>query len=194
MSVANINTLIQNLRSQTAVNSVSPDSLGSILQAITDEIERTAGLVHNAQSGMFWFGKIKGATIEGATETELVAEDVDYRTVDSCIEISYEEGPIIRATRECIVHVTGQIGLQPIGSYASDRVLRWFKLDSDGERYADSIMTTHFTGTTQIFNVPIDYSCILFEGQTLHLVAYCSSAHQTQVSENSRLNIQAYLI
>ncbi len=194
MSVANINTLIQNLRSQTAVNSVSPDSLGVILKAITDEIERTAGLVHNAQSGMFYFGSIKGVTVEGATETELVAADCQYRTIDSCIVVSESEGPIIRATRDCIVHVTGQIGLQPVGSYTSDRVLRWYKLDDDGERYADSIMTTHYTGTTQIFNIPIDYSCMMFAGQSLHLTAYCSSAHQTQVSENSRLNVQAYLI
>ena len=68
-------------------------------------------------------------------------------------------------------------------------LLRWFRLDEDGERYAGAVITTHFTGTTQIFSVPVSYSVHMDAGDTLNLVHY-SSTGSTNISANSSLFIK----
>ena len=67
--------------------------------------------------------------------------------------------------------------------------LRWFRLDEDGERYAGAVITTHFTGTTQIFSVPVSSSVELEAGATLNPVHY-SSTGSTNISANSSLFIK----
>ena len=68
-------------------------------------------------------------------------------------------------------------------------LLRWFRLDEKGERYAGAVITTHFTGTTQIFSVPVSYSVHMDAGDTLNLVHY-SSTGSTNISANSSLFIK----
>lgn len=196
MSQQTLTALITNLRSQTEANSITPEILGNVLQQMVDEIGNVEAAQTAARDGEFCFASFQGVRVPGATETELVIspEGVDYDTLRALLQISTEVGnPIIKAKRDCVVQITGQVNLQPAGSYTSDRVLRWFKFDSDGERYADCVMATHFTGTTQIFNVPINYSCYMRAGESLHLTAYASGSNESIVSENSRINIHAYL-
>lgn len=182
--------LIDALRSKTEPASITPSTLADVLQQIHDEMPTpTAGSVQE-----FFFGNIQGMTVPGATETELhVGDNVDYNNCGTLLHVNYEDGrPIITGVTDCIVIITGQVNMQPSTSYTSDRVLRWFKFDDEGERYADSVMTTHYTGVTQIFNIPIDYSCRLLPGQTLHLTAFASGSADTVISANSRINIHAY--
>lgn len=68
-------------------------------------------------------------------------------------------------------------------------LLRWFRLEGDGERYAGAVTTTHFTGTTQIFSVPVSFSVKMDAGDTLNLVHY-SSTGSTNISTNSSLFIK----
>ena len=196
MSQQSLTALITNLRTQTEANSITPEILGNVLQQIVTEIGNVEAAQVAARDGEFFFGSIAGVRVLGATETDLHIDSskVDYNTLRALISVGQSDGaPIITALRDCIVQITGQVNLQPAGSYTSDRVLRWFKYDSAGERYADSVMTTHFTGTTQIFNVPINYSCLMAAGEALHLTAFASGSNESIISENSRINIHAYL-
>ena len=196
MSQQSLTALITNLRTQTEANSITPEILGNVLQQMVTEIGNVEAAQVAARDGEFFFGGIAGVRVAGATETELHIDSskVDYNTLRALISVGQSDGvPIITALRDCIVQITGQVNLQPAGSYTSDRVLRWFKYDSEGERYADCVMTTHFTGTTQIFNVPINYSCLMTAGESLHLTAFASGSNESIISENSRINIHAYL-
>ena len=196
MSQQSLTALITNLRSQTEANSITPEILGNVLQQMVNEIGNVEAAQTAARDGEFLFASLQGVRVPGATETELLINSakVDYNTLRALLTIGTSDGvPIITATRDCIVQITGQVNLQPAGSYTSDRVLRWFKYDGEGERYADCVLATHFTGTTQIFNVPINYSCYMSAGESLHLTAYASGSNESIVSENSRINIHAYL-
>jgi hypothetical protein len=48
----------------------------------------------------------------------------------------------------------------------------------------------HFTGTTQIFSVPINYMCFLDPGETVHLTHFSSNG-TSNISANSTLYIKA---
>lgn len=187
MSYSTVKSKIDALRAKTTANSITPESLGSILQDILDE--QSTG---SQRKEDFLFANIQGLTVEGSVETELhVGSDIDYQTNNHLLRLGNagQNEPIFVASQSCIVQITGQISLQPISSYTSDRVLRWFVIDGDGERVNTSIMTTHFTGNTQIFNVPINYSTYLNAGETLHLTAYASGSNGTLISSNSRINV-----
>lgn len=191
-----ITNLISSLRSQTQPNSITPEVLGNVLQQMANEIDRIQGIQSAASVGEYLFASIHGTTVTGAHETELYIESskIDFDSCNALIWFNDEPDDcgIITAEEDCYVHITGQINMQPSGSYTSDRVLRWFKYDEDGERYCDSVMTTHYTGTTQIFNIPIDYSCYLLQGQSLHLTCFASGSNDTLISSNSRINVQAF--
>lgn len=196
MALTQLNQLVTALRTQTEENSISPEMLGNVLQRMVDEINVAQSLIAAAQTGEFFFGGVCGVTVPGATETMLHMdnEQVDYNSTVSLISVGQTDGDaVVTAIRDCIVVITGQINMQPSGSYTSDRILHWFKYDDEGERYADSIMTTHYTGNTQIFNIPVNYSCYMMAGQTLYLSAFASGSNETLISEKSRLNIHAYL-
>lgn len=196
MSQQSLTALVTNLRSQTETNSITPEILGNVLQHIVDEVGEIEAAQTAAQNGEFLFASLKGVRVPGATETEIVVNgsEVDYNTLSALLSFSSTDGtPILTAKRDCIVQITGQVNLQPGSSYTSDRVLRWFKVDGEGERYADSVMTTHFTGSTQIFNVPVNYSCFMEAGEVLHLTCFASGSNESIVSENSRINVHAYL-
>lgn len=188
MSKETTRALIENLRAKTASASITPTNLGDVLLAMMDEISTSGG----SSSSLYCFGHLAGVTVPGAKETELMMGDVDASDVYGILDINFSTAnkAIITAKEDCLVQITGQINLQPTTSVTTDRVLRWFKLDYDGERYADSIMTTHFTGATQIFNIPIDYSCYMTAGETLHLTAFASGSNDSIISANSRINIQ----
>lgn len=187
MSKESTRALIENLRAKTASASITPTNLGDVLLAMIDEISTSGG-----NSSLYCFGHLASATVPGARETELRMGDVDINEVNAYLDINFDVAgkAIITAKEDCLVQITGQVNLQPTTSVTTDRVLRWFKLDYDGERYADSIMTTHFTGATQIFNIPIDYSCYMTAGETLHLTAFASGSNDSIISANSRINIQ----
>ena len=184
--------LIANLRAQSEVGSITPASLADVLSQMMAEIRQAAT---STLEGEFAFANLTGMTAEGAVETEIPV-DSDSIAVNSLLEYATlganAQSPLLTAKRDCLVQITGHITLQPIDSYAADRVIRFFKLDDEGERYADCIMTTHFTGATQIFNVPLNYSTILSPDQTIHLISYCSSNHGTRISANSHINIHVY--
>lgn len=187
MSKETTRALIENLRAKTASASITPTNLGDVLLAMIDEIATSGGI-----SSLYCFGHLASATVPGARETELRMGDVDINEVNAYLDINFDVAgkAIITAKEDCLVQITGQVNLQPTTSVTTDRVLRWFKLDYDGERYADSIMTTHFTGATQIFNIPIDYSTYMAGGETLHLTAFASGSNDSIISANSRINIQ----
>lgn len=190
-----LSNLITDLCSRTEANSITPAALGNVLQQMVSAIDSIGSQQTLVQEGEFYFGSLKGVRVPGATETELIMneEGVHYNSTRELIQVGIADGsPFITALVDCMVCITGQVNLQPVSSYSADRVLRWFKIDEEGERYADSIMTTHFTGVTQIFNIPVNYSCMMFAGQTLYLTAYASGSNESIVSENSRINIHAY--
>ena len=187
MSYATVKSKIDALRAKTAANSITPESLGAILQDILDVQSSTS-----QKKEEFVFANIQGLTVDGSVETELyVSSDKEYHNNTELLLFGNKDNgePIFKTLKDCRVEITGQINMQPVNSTTSDRVLRWFVIDGDGERIHSCIITTHFTGNTQIFNVPINYSTFLRAGETLHLTAYASGSGGTLISNNSRINV-----
>ena len=187
MSYATVKSKIDALRAKTAANSITPESLGAILQDILDVQSSTS-----QKKEEFVFANIQGLTVDGSVETELyVSSDKEYHNNTELLLFGNKDNgePIFKTLKDCRVEITGQINMQPVNSATTDRVLHWYTLDEDGERVSDNVITTHFTGTTQIFNIPINHMVRLNQGEFLYLVAYTSGSSQTLISDNSHINV-----
>lgn len=187
MDISTLSQKITVFRGKNEANSISPDYLGGILQDIIDVLA-----LSSAAGTEYIAGNIQGCTTDGGAEQPLyMGDNITFRNNSQLLTIeSPNDGDaMFYAKKDCLVHITGQINLQPVNSATTDRVLHWYKLDEDGERVADNVITTHFTGTTQIFNIPINHMVYLNQGEFLYLVAYTSGSSQTLISDNSHINV-----
>ncbi len=187
MDISTLSQKITVFRGKNEANSISPDYLGGILQDIIDVLA-----LSSAAGTEYIAGNIHGCTTEGGAEYPLfMGDNIIYRNNTQLLSIeSSEDGnAMFYAKKACLVHITGQINMQPVNSATTDRVLHWYTLDEDGERVSDNVITTHFTGTTQIFNIPINHMVYLNQGEFLYLVAYTSGSSQTLISDNSHINV-----
>ncbi len=198
MTPSQIQVLIDNLRQQTAANSITPIMLANILTALNEnsapsqaEPETPAGML---SGGMNWFfGHLCQATTTAGMECPLTTDDnecsmqtgniVDIPTNDT-------DEPLVRALQTCFVEVSGFITLKVNDSYTADRIIEMYKFDTEGERTELAFNAVHFTGNTQIFSVPINYKCLMTTGETLHLTHFSSSGSSI-ISYNSMIYITA---
>lgn len=190
-----LNQMITIFRATTVDRSITPDSLGAILQKIVDAIPEkaetptTPAIPSGSSYAEYCFGTLSQLVTSATVEQTLMFDTVAYRTSNPKLATFHtkgEDGPLLTAQQPCIVEVRGFVTMRATDSYTADRILRWFRLDEDGERYAGAIITTHFTGTTQIFSVPVSYSVKMDAGDTLSLVHYSSSG-TTSISANSSI-------
>ena len=207
MTKDEITSLIHSLANQTAANSITPMALAKILFAMNENIEEKStsagGTTVQPTSGEFmyqrggnidyFFGHTVQKTTTAAVESSIVLDDDTYSMMTGrivSINTNDEDAPMVQAVVPCLVEVTGYLTVKANESYTSDRIFRMFKIDDEGERIDGQTNIVHFTGTTQIFSVPINYMAFLFPGETLHLTTFSSSG-TTTISSNSFLNIKA---
>lgn len=202
MTKDEIQNLITALSNQSAANSITPAMLANILKEMNDKIGDSDPLTSTpvqlpsySAYPVNWFmghlySKISSPTVE---EEICVSDDDTDQNYGSLIDINDcdESKPLVRAVRDCWVEITGFITMRAMDSYTADRILRMYIINSDGERVNAQVNTVHFTGTTQIFSVPICYMARLWKNEILHLTHYSSSG-TTSISANSWLNIKAY--
>ncbi len=194
MTPSQIQVLINNLRDQTAANSITPLMLANILTALNENstpAETPAGLL---SGGMNWFfGHLFQANTTAGMECPLTTDDNECSmNVGSIIDITTNDTdePLLRAVKNCFVEVSGFITLKVNDSYTADRIIQIYKYDTEGERTQIAMNAVHFTGTTQIFSVPINYMCFLDPGETVHLTHFSSNG-TSNISANSTLYIKA---
>lgn len=209
MDKSQIKSLITALSNQTAANSITPAMVANILQGIVDAIPdqptggTTAPSTGGTSSGDFmyergknvdyFFGHLVQRTTTAAVECPIVLDDDTYSMLTgpiASINTNDDDAPLLQAVVPCLVEITGYLTVKANESYTSDRIFRMFKMDDEGERVDGQTNIVHFTGTTQIFSVPINYMAFLFPGETLHLTTFSSSG-TTTISSNSWLNIKA---
>ena len=202
MDKSQIKSLITALSNQTAANSITPQMVANILQGIVEVIpdektttQPTSGEFMYQRGGNidYFFGHTVQKTTTAAVESSIVLDDDTYSMMTgriASINTNSEDDPMVKAVVPCLVEVTGYLTVKANESYTSDRIFRMFKMDQEGERVDGQINIVHFTGTTQIFSVPINYMAFLFPGETLHLTTFSSSG-TTTISSNSFLNIKA---
>lgn len=194
MTPSQIQVLINNLRDQTAANSITPLMLANILTALNENstpAETPAGLL---SGGMNWFfGHLFQANTTAGMECPLTTDDTDCSSIcGSVIDITTNDSdePLLRCVSRCLVEITGFVTLKVNDSYTADRIIQLYKYDTEGERTQIAMNAVHFTGTTQIFSVPINYMCFLDPGETVHLTHFSSNG-TSNISANSTLYIKA---
>lgn len=205
MTKNEIVNLITALNNQTAANSITPQMVANILWNIVAVIpdQSTGGTTVQPSTGEFMYDRGKnieyffGHTVQRTTtpalESSIVLDDDTYSMMTGrivSINTNDEDAPMVQAVVPCLVEVTGYLTVKANESYTSDRIFRMFKMDDEGERIDGQTNIVHFTGTTQIFSVPINYMAFMFPGETLHLTTFSSSG-TTTISSNSYLNIKA---
>lgn len=209
MTKNEILNLITVLNAQTAANSITPQMVANILWNIVAVIpDQPAGgttvpstggtsssdfMYERAKNIEYFFGHTVQRTTTPALESSIVLDDDTYSMMTGrivSINTNDEDAPMVQAVVPCLVEVTGYLTVKANESYTSDRIFRMFKMDDEGERVDGQTNIVHFTGTTQIFSVPINYMAFLFPGETLHLTTFSSSG-TTTISSNSWLNIKA---
>ena len=205
MTKNEIQNLITALSAQTAANSITPQMVANILQGIVEVIpDQSAGgttvqpstsefMYDRAKNIEYFFGHTVQRTTTPAVESSIVLDDDTYSMMTgriASINTNSDDDPMLQAIVPCLVEVTGYLTVKANESYTSDRIFRMFKMDDEGERVDGQTNIVHFTGTTQIFSVPINYMAFLFPGETLHLTTFSSSG-TTTISANSFLNIKA---
>ena len=194
MTPSQIQVLINNLRDQTAANSITPLMLANILTALNENstpAETPAGLL---SGGMNWFfGHLFQANTTAGMECPLTTDDNECSmNVGSIIDITTNDTdePLLRAVKHCFVEVSGFITLKVNDTYTADRIIEMYIIDTEGERTELAFNAVHFTGNTQIFSVPINYMCFLDPGETVHLTHFSSNG-TSNISANSTLYIKA---
>lgn len=207
MTKDEITSLIHSLANQTAANSITPMALATILFAMNENIEEKStsaggttaqptvgdGIYERGGNIEYFFGHTVQRTTTPALESSIVLDDDTYSMMTGrivSINTNDEDAPMVQAVVPCLVEVTGYLTVKANESYTSDRIFRMFKIDDEGERIDGQTNIVHFTGTTQIFSVPINYMAFMFPGETLHLTTFSSSG-TTTISANSYLNIKA---
>ena len=196
MDKQTITNLINALAGQTAANSITPQTLATILHAINENTGTggSSGGSGSASAGRNWFfGHTCQLNTTAAVECPIVLDDADCSSVTgSVIAITTNDSdePLLRAVVGCLVEVHGFITLKVNDSYTADRIIQLYKYDTEGERTAISTNAVHFTGTTQIFSVPINYLTFMSAGETLHLTHFSSNG-SSNISVNSSIFIKA---
>ena len=190
MSSQEITNLITALANQTEESSITPTSLADILQALLDFAAKSSG---GFSACNYFFGTLCNVTTTAGTEVELTNYDGDSASVTgNIIRLNDSDAtePFLTAQVDCLVEMTGYITLKCVDTYSSDRVINIYVVDADAEKVYRQVNTVHFTGTTQIFSVPIAYSARLAAGDILHLTHY-SSAGTSLISAQSWINLKA---
>ena len=189
-----IQTLINRLGLQTAAGSISPSMVATILGKLLEAIPEggTAPSTPSASHQECIFGTLAPLVSVATTEQTMKFDTISFKSQDTVLAQFHtkgDDGPLLTAKQACLVEVQGFVTMRATDSYTADRILRWFRLDEEGERYDGAVITTHFTGTTQIFSVPVSFSVKMDAGDTLNLVHY-SSTGSTNISANSSLFIK----
>ena len=198
MDKSTITNLINALASQTAANSITPQTLATILHAINENTGTSEGSSGGGSShvstGMNWFfGHVCQLNTTAAEECPIVLDDGDCSSVTGniiSITTNDSDEPLLRAVVPCLVEVHGFITLKVNDSYTADRIIQLYKYDTEGERTAIATNAVHFTGTTQIFSVPVNYMVFMLADETLHL-SHFSSNGSSNISVNSSIFIKA---
>jgi hypothetical protein len=198
MDKSTITNLINALANQTAANSITPQSLANILHAINENTGNGGGGSSGGGSslplGLNWFfGHTCQLNTTAAVECPIVTDDTDCSSVTgSLIAVTTNDSdePLVRGVSPCLVEITGYVTLKVNESYTADRIIQIYKYDTEGERTQIAMNAVHFTGTTQIFSVPINYMCFLDPGETVHLTHFSSNG-TSNISANSTLYIKA---
>ena len=141
----------------------------------------------------WFFGHVCQLNTTAAVECPIVTDDTDCSSIcGSVIDITTNDSdePLLRCVSHCLVEITGFVTLKVNDSYTADRIIQIYKYDTEGERTQIAMNAVHFTGTTQIFSVPINYMCFLDPGETVHLTHFSSNG-TSNISANSTLYIKA---
>ena len=195
MTQSAITTLINTLASQTTANSITPQMLAAILHAINENTmsggSSGGGSLPNTVN--WFFGHTCQLNTTAAVECPIVLDDGDCSSVTgSIIGITTNDSdePLLRAVVGCFVEIVGYVTLKVNDTYTADRIIQLYKYDTEGERTAISTNAVHFTGTTQIFSVPVNYMIFMSPGETLHLTHFSSNG-SSNISVNSSIFIKA---
>lgn len=195
MTQSQIQILINTLRDQTAANSITPTMLANILTALNENAtpsESPSSGIDTNQINWF-FGHLCQCNTTAGMECPLTTDDGECSTITGSIiavTTNDTDEPLLRAVKTCLVEVSGFITLKVNDTYTADRIIEMYKFDTEGERTELAFNTVHFSGTTQIFSVPINYKCLMLVGETLHLTHYSSSG-SSNISANSMIYIKA---
>ncbi len=205
MTKNEIQTLITALGNQTQPKSITPTMMADILRNIVNVIpsDSPTGASSSAeyvyqrgQNIEFFFGHTVKSSSTTAVACPIVLDDDTLQCITGqIVDISTNDdsSPMVKAIQPCLVEITGYLTVQAAGDCSSNRIFQMYKTDENGERADVQVNAVHFTDTTQVFSVPINYMAFLFAGETLHLTTYTSSG-TTTISANSWLNIKAVLV
>lgn len=208
MTQEEITELINDFASTTIPNSITPMSVATILHEMNLKIEDpkeeepkpeepiVLPTVASAIPEEWFMGRLIAKNTSATVEQELCVGDIDTDEMSGKLvrfNSCDDSEPLIKANQRCWVEITGFVTLRATDSYTADRILRIFIINAEGERVFSQSNTVHFTGTTQIFSVPICYNAHLAAGDVLHLTHYSSSG-TSSISANSWLNIKVHSV
>lgn len=198
MDKTTITNLINVMAGQTAANSITPQTLATILHAINENTGTGGGGSSGGGGGLplgmnWFFGHMCQLNSTAAVECPIVPDDTDCSSVTgSLIAVTTNDSdePLVRGVSPCLVEITGYVTLKVNESYTADRIIQIYKYDTEGERTQIATNAVHFTGTTQIFSVPVNYMCFLNPNETIHLTHFSSNG-SSNISANSTIYIKA---